>query len=650
MRFLKVLLILSVCISVVFLSSCGVFNNLSVNNTELKIGVTTDISGNFNPFYCESDGDKQIIAQTARPIQRVATDNTLVNHSGGISYEFIGETDVKYTVSIQNDMKFSDGTNITIDDVIFYYYFISDATYDGLYKEWYLNDIEGLKEYYFDDKNYKASIAEIENTISEKYSVSTIGTDDFVKYLVATKIDGKFNGDVNSVSSYGITWKDYLSKLGYTEAYNDLGENPSEEKILKLVATVEAENNPNAYNPESWYRDQLYKKYIEKNYSDGIDVAEISGIKKINDYTCTVIFNSKNINAVSQLNALLVSKNFYSAEYIKGKAEKVKEISGVSSVCSGPYIVTEFDDKKTVAVANEYYDDGEFDFNRLEFIETADEEAVKDVTSGKIDVVSTKATSSVISSLADKPVVYYISNERRYVSAFFNTRSLETSARMALMGLFSVSDVLENEIGSYYTKLISPISIRYSEYPSSVTNPYYSESSFSAYKMITDNFVKEVTAYCCRDENSLEYKVLNAYKKILSEKDITLKIVLTDEASMYNAVQNSVADLWIDYVDDGATCDKYEYYNSFGKYNYTAVSTSDIDEMTSKIRSSIGFSDKAQMTETLMKLVMEQAVEYPVYQLQTVTIYNVDTVNPDSLSGFDDYDGFTYVIPFLEEK
>lgn len=649
MRILKVLIISLICFSMVILSSCGVFNSLTVNNTELKIGVS-GISGQFNPFYCESDADKQIVAQTARPIQRVATDNSLVNHSGGISYEFLSENSVKYTVSIKDDMKFSDGTNITIDDVIFYYHFISDATYDGTYKDWYLNDIEGLKEYYFDDKNYESSIANIEKTVSEKYTLTTIATEDYVKYLTATKLEGKFGGDINSVSPKGNSWKEYIEKLGYSEAYNDLGQKPTEEQLIKLVATVEAENNPLAYNPESWYREQLYKSYIDKNYSDGIDVTEISGIKKVNDYTCTVIFNSGNINAVSQLNALLVSKSYYSAEYIKGSADKVKELSGISAVCSGPYIVTEHDDGKVTAAYNEYYSDESLDFNRLEFIETAAEDAVEDVASGKIDVVSLDATSSVIDSLTDKPVNYFITNKNSYVSVFFNTRTLETSARMALMGIFSVNSVLESEIGSYYTKLFSPISIRFSEYPSAVTKPYYSESAFSVYQMVTDNFIKEITAYCCTDENSLEYKVFNAYKDILSQKGITLEIVLTDEDEMRNAIFSGEADIWIESVADGATCDKYEYYNSFGKMNYTAVSSADIDEMTSKIRSSIGFSDKAQMTETLMKLVMEQAVEYPVYQLQTVTVYNTETINPESLIGFDDYDGFTYIIPYLEEN
>ena len=99
---------------------------------------------------------------------------------------------------------------------------------------------------------------------------------------------------------------------------------------------------------------------------------------------------------------------------------------------------------------------------------------------------------------------------------------------MALMGLFNVNDVLEGEIGSYYTKLLNPISIRFSEYPSDITNPYYSESSFTAYKMVTDDFIKEITAYCCTGEDSLEYKVLNRYKDILSEKGIKADGLLLD--------------------------------------------------------------------------------------------------------------------------
>ena len=649
MRILRVLLILLICIATVILPSCGLFNGLTVNNTELKIGVS-GISGHFNPFYCETEADKQIVAQTVRPVQRVATDNTLVNHSGGISYEFLGENSVKYTVSIRDDMMFSDGTNITIDDVIFYYHFISDATYDGVYKDWYLNDIEGIKEFYFDDKNYKSSIANIEKTVSEKYTLANISKDDYVKYLVESRLEGKFDGDMDSLSPDGKNnWKVYVEKLGYSNALNELGKKPTEEQLVKFVSNVEAEKNSLSYNPESWYREKLLKNYINKNYSDGIDITEISGIKKINDYTCTVVFNSRNINAVSQLNAFLVSKNYYSAEYIKGQAEKVKEINGISAVSSGPYIVTEYDDGKAVAMYNEYYTEAPCDFNRLEFVETLADDAVKDVTSGKIDVISIDATSDVVDSISEKSVSYFITNKREYYSVFFNSRSVDESARKGLMGLLSVNNMLEAEIGSYYTGLIHPMSIRFAEYPSQNNIPYYNEKNYEAYSAYATNPIKEITAYCCADENSMEYKILEAYKEILSEKKITLNVVKSDEHEMRNAILSGKADIWIDTVPDGSTCDKFDYYNSLGKLNLTGINDPQIDEMTAKIRSSIGFSDKAQMTEELLNNVMAYAIECPVCQLQTVTIYNTETINSDSLSDFDNYDGFDYVIPYLEE-
>ncbi len=651
MRKLKSVGALMLCGFFIFLSGCGSISGLSVYGAELKIGVS-DIQGVFNPFYSECDADTEIVSQMFRPIQRKNADNSLVNHSGGISYEYVGDGKVKYTVSIKDDMMFSDGTNITVDDVLFFYYFISDATYDGTYKSWYLNDIVGLKEYYFDDKNYEASISKIEETVADNYTLTTIGVDDYTEYLVATRLEGKLNGGLDSVSPSGVSWKEYLIKLGYSEAIDDLGASPSEESVLKLVSRAEAESNPLAYNPESWYREKLYTEYIDKNYSDGIDVAEIEGIKKINDYTCTVLFNSKNINAISQLNALLVSKNCYAVEYVKGAADKVKSFEGVN-VCSGPYTLIEHADGEVTMAANRYFSGADFAFGKLKFIDLAldGDDPIKSVVSGKVDVVTTLADAKSVSELSDKPVSYVISDCDYYVSMFLNTRSLANATeRKALIGLCSVNDVVEREIGSYYTRLLRPISVRFPEYPSDVTDTYYNASAFTAYTMVSDKVMTEVTAYFCGTENDLEYAILSRYKEILAEKNINLKILAVDEAALDAAISSGEADLWLEKVYDGQTCDKYEYYNSSGSLNRTALNNAEIDIMTANIRAAIGFSDKAQMTEQLMELVMQQAVENPLYQPQMITVYNTDTISSDSLDNTMVGDGYTYVLPYLKAE
>ena len=52
----------------------------------LNVG-TVGITGNFNPFFAESEGDLKVINQVFRSVQRRNSNNKLVNSAGSISYE-----------------------------------------------------------------------------------------------------------------------------------------------------------------------------------------------------------------------------------------------------------------------------------------------------------------------------------------------------------------------------------------------------------------------------------------------------------------------------------------------------------------------------------------------------------------------------------
>lgn len=645
MKNLKAVISVICCLIVLTLTSCKGVDSSST----LKIGVN-GLQGVFNPFYSQSEADKEVVAQMFRTIQRKDRDNKYINSNGSISYEYVGENQIKYTVSIYDNLYFSDGTNITIDDVIFFYHFIADASYDGTYSDWYLNDIAGLKEFYFDDINYNSSIEEIENTIKNNYTISTIETDDLVNYLIQTNINGTFDGNLDSKAPSGKTWREYISGLGYAEALSDLGSNPTKDKVLDLLARVEAESNPQQYNPEEWYRNQLYKEYIEDNYSDNTKVDSISGIKKINDYTCTVLFNSKNINAVSALNAPLVSKAYLSSEYVKGSADKIKELNGYD-VCSGAYILTDYADGTVTMDSNKYYGNENDGFTTLKFIELGENaDYAQQVVSGKVDIVKTLADAKTISETDGKNVRYFTDDCNYYVSLFLNTRTLDASTRKALIGLCNVNAAIEENIGSYYSRPLRPLSVRFAEYPSSVTEPYYSESAFKVYSMGNNSMIRQVSVYYTGTENDLTYSVLSAYSKILADKGINADIILTDKQGLDNAILSGKADMWVEEIYDGNSCDKYEYYNSNGKLNKTGLKNPDVDSLTVSVRSAVGYSNKAKLTSQLMDLIMEQAVECPLYQLQTITIFNTNTIDSDSINQSDNTDGYTYIIPYLRKK
>lgn len=649
MKKLKALCALLICASMILLSSCKNIGVFSASGNELKIGVS-GIAGVLNPFYAESEADISIISQMFSPIQRTDKDNSFVNHAGGISYEFVEGNKVKYIVSIRNDMFFSDGTNIKIDDVIFFYHIIADASYDGLYKNWYLNDIQGVKEYYYDDANYKDSVAEIKNKVAEKYAPSEITADDLATYLTATHIEGKFSGNIDDIRSNGESWKAAIDKSKFASQLKSLGEDADAEKILELVAKFEAETNSQAYDASDWFEEKLLKEYIDKSYSNGTEIDSISGIKKINDYTCTVLFNSKNINAVSQLNALLVPKSFFSAEYVKGSADKIKDIKTVP-VSSGPYSFVEHDDSEVSLTANDFYFDFESDFKRVKFIDLAAEkmDPVKAVSNGKVDIVTVQAEQTVITSIADKPVTYQIDDCGYYTSLFFNTRSIESSlARKALMGLCNVNEVAENRIGAYYTRLYRPLSIRFDEYSESYDSPFYNDSAYTALISYTDVKLDKITAYYDGDEADIQYAVLEKFKDNLASYNINLEIVLTNTLSLESAVLSGEADIWISDVYDGATCDKYDYFHSNGSMNLTGLKNQSVNDLCVKIRSAVGFIDKAKLTDELLTLIMEQAVEYPLYQRQTFTLYNTETINSDSLKDINQFGSYTYLLPYLK--
>lgn len=629
------------CISVVLVTACS---KISVDESELKIGVV-GIQGNFSPFYAESEADKKIMAQIYQPIQRRISDNSLVNNCGGISYEYVGNTQVKYTVTIRDDLTFSDGTKVTIDDVIFFYHFIADATYDGVYSDWHLNDIVGLKEYYFDNKNYVNDITAIELNIASNYTASTISVNDYVDYLVATELEGAFN---ESTAPSGKAWSEYFGVWGYSSEFAALGSSPEKSALLKLAAKSEAENNPLSYSPESWYRERLYAEYTAANYSDGIDVSSISGIQKIDDYSCSILFNSRNTNAVSQINAYIVSEDYYSVEYIKGSAEKAKEISA-SSVGSGAYKLSDFKNGEATLTHNKFNSEN-LGFSSLKFIDYSDLEKTlaQAFVNGEIDIAETVASASVISSLNNETSKYFISNSDYYVSLFANSLTLDYSQRKSLLGLCDVNDYLSAQLGSYYTALYMPLSVRFPEYPTAVTEPYYTRSAFTAHKLANGAPLNSIDLYFAGSETDFEYGVLNAYKNLLAKDEIVLNIHLTDEVGLKNAVKNGSADLWLEIIQDGATCDKYDYFNSSGQKNKSFLASEEIDALTETVRSSVGFADKTALTYELLKLVMEEAVEFPVYQLQTVTLYNIEKISPDSFDDDFNYDGYDYAIPHLK--
>ncbi len=136
-----------------------------VNDPETRpvVFATETPDGNFNPFFATSGADSELLSLTQ--LGMLTTDE-----SGNITYgkdeptvaldyrltelQEGGKTYTDYEFIIKNDIKFSDGTDLTIKDVLFNLYVYLDPAYTGS-ATMYSTDIVGLQRYRAQDPSIK---------------------------------------------------------------------------------------------------------------------------------------------------------------------------------------------------------------------------------------------------------------------------------------------------------------------------------------------------------------------------------------------------------------------------------------------------------------------------------------------------------------
>ena len=159
----KKLLAAILCLAMVFtMAACGPASS-GESDTPLVVGYSS-FSSKFSPFFAETAYDMEAMEMTQ--ISLLTSDRTgaIVNKGiegetisyNGTDYTYKGASDleiienadgsVDYEFNLRDDLKFSDGEPVTIDDVIFTMYALCDPTYDGS-TTLFATPIKGMKEY-----------------------------------------------------------------------------------------------------------------------------------------------------------------------------------------------------------------------------------------------------------------------------------------------------------------------------------------------------------------------------------------------------------------------------------------------------------------------------------------------------------------------
>ncbi|MDO5409775.1 MAG: ABC transporter substrate-binding protein [Lachnospiraceae bacterium] len=334
----------------------------------LLIGAQGQLESVFNPLFAESEADKMVCdlvfdqlcsvglkgeleagAASLTPVSEAEGKGSKNGQTGtsaaaGSSSANGSETEITdYQLTLNRGMKFSDGSDVTIDDVIFTWNLMADPYYEGIYS---LAEVPvlGMEEYYYDTKDVKA----YKKNLSGSYSSKQISEENFIAYLIDTKLNGWFDGKLpGDLDGKGTTWVKYLQDNGY----DPTGIEENADELLKMLAKCEYEHYPFSYDPYTYYQNKSHKDLLE----GGVEVPEIEGIRKTDDYTCTISFTEVNEKALRAMTVIpVLSKAYYGEGYEKGKINDLKSKNS-SPIGSGAFVLEalSFGDKSENESKNE---------------------------------------------------------------------------------------------------------------------------------------------------------------------------------------------------------------------------------------------------------------------------------------------------------
>lgn len=370
------------------------------------------LDGNFSPFFATSGPDSEIVGQTQLPLMTidengksicgpdeatVALDwkTTYKNAEGQVVYSSSEAATTTYEFVVKNGIRFSDGTPLTIDDVLFNMYVYLDPMYAGS-ATMYSTDILGLKKYRAQDPNASDEggggydeefVAEATTRI---YNLSQyLQADELEKPIYETeqvkadlqKAKDLFKEEITSdwtecetsmtayEEEYNFTnaWEVYFFNMGIvsirtmknSEGRTELMkvyENPDDPNSpFKYVTTLEKDPfDPNAPDPaddpysygniiKDMTTDEMLEAWVEANNTENVTYTKEDAYREITKaYAIDVVEQTYTSTDTELLNIIsywetasnlrtYIENQARSEYYSKPENQKVKSISGITT-------------------------------------------------------------------------------------------------------------------------------------------------------------------------------------------------------------------------------------------------------------------------------------------------------------------------------
>ena len=389
----------------------------------------TGFEGKFSPFFASSAADQDVIDLTQLGLLGADRKGEMILNGiegetreyNGTDYTYYGTSDctvtenadgtVTYDIKLRDDLKFSDGEPVTIDDVIFSMYVYLDPTYDGSVTM-YSTPIVGLEE-------YRSSMTTLSKLIAE-------AGEDNTDYTNFTEEQQKAFWD--AVNDGGVKFAqeivDYMLANGATDVasaaagwgFDGLAADATAKDFFLAIgaqydwnfSAMEAETAGSALSeliPEDVYA------YATTGVAVGADVPNVSGIVKTGDYSMTLTTSELSTTMIYQLQMPIAPLHYYgdkslydydnnSFGFPKGDLSVVRSKTS-APMGGGMYTFSKYSDGVVYLDANPTYYDGAPKIAHVNMKETQEADKITGVQAGTIDISDPSYSLEVADQIAD---------------------------------------------------------------------------------------------------------------------------------------------------------------------------------------------------------------------------------------------------------
>ncbi len=414
--------------------------DVSVTDVDTYKGADTMVVGyanfseKFSPFFADSAYDQDVASMVSVGLLGndrggnmilKGIEGETINYNGtDYFYNGIADCEIKenadgtvdYTFTLRDDIVFSDGDDLTVDDVLFNMYVLSDPTYDGS-STFYALPIEGIDEYRAGmDSLFNLIFAAGPDAVSEFateeqtqyfWNAFTAGGEAFaqsiVDYCLANYADYGAVDVATSAALWGYELAEGATAADFFAAILDTyGYDISDAGINYEMATVTV---------AACITEALGDRADE--FAAGIATSEsapsISGITKVDENTINVRLTEVDATAIYHLAVTVAPMHYYGDaakfDYDKNMFGFDKgDLSGVKAkttqpLGAGAYKFVSYENGVVTFEKNDLYYNGAPKITNILFQEVSEADKMTGVATGSLDVSDPSISDDVVNSI-----------------------------------------------------------------------------------------------------------------------------------------------------------------------------------------------------------------------------------------------------------